>query len=94
MTLLPFAARGNNTPTKARLPIRKGPETANVLFERLLIAPISVVAKAKAHPTNKITVVRIAVARFESIPSMPTFAQMAVSAAKTADKRDQVNQFM
>lgn len=35
---------------------------------------------------TRITVVRIAVARFESIPLTPFFARIAVSAANTAER--------
>jgi hypothetical protein len=38
------------------------------------------------HAMITTTTVLIAVARFELTPSMPTFASMEVSAAKTADK--------
>lgn len=35
---------------------------------------------------TRTTAVLIAVARFESIPSMPTFAKIEVNVAKTEDK--------
>jgi hypothetical protein len=37
----------------------------------------------------RITVVRMAVARLESIPVTPTFARRAVAAAKTAESKAQ-----
>ena len=52
------------------------------------------VTKAMAHAKIKITVVRIAVARFESTPATPTLASTAVRPAKSAESNDQVNQFI
>lgn len=43
------------------------------------------------HAMAKTTIVRIAVARLELTPSIPIFANMEVSAAKTADKRANTN---
>jgi hypothetical protein len=40
------------------------------------------------------TVVRIAVARFESMPATPTFARSAVAAAKTAESKAQKTHVM
>jgi hypothetical protein len=57
------------------------------------MAPLAV-AKAIAQVNSKITVVRIAVATFELTPATPTFAKMAVNAAKTAESNAQVNQFI
>ena len=41
------------------------------------------------HVKQTTTVVRKAVATFESIPSTPTFARIAVNAAKNAEPRAQ-----
>ena len=41
---------------------------------------------------RRITVVRIAVAKFESMPVTPIFARTAVAPAKTAESNDQVSQ--
>ena len=43
------------------------------------------VANTTPHVIARITVVRIAVARLESISRTPTLARMAVSAANTAE---------
>lgn len=43
------------------------------------------VAKTIPHDKNMMTLVRIAVARFESTPFMPIFAKIDVSAANKAD---------
>ena len=40
------------------------------------------------HANTKIITVRIAVAKFESTPFIPTFARMETRAAKVADMRD------
>src|ERR1700745_3931894 len=45
--------------------------------------------RAIPHVNNKITVVRIAVARVESMPATPTFANRAVAAANNADSSAQ-----
>jgi hypothetical protein len=41
---------------------------------------------------TRMTVVRIAVARFESMPATPTLANSAVAAAKTAERTAQKTQ--
>ena len=43
---------------------------------------------------SRTTVVRIAVARFELMPSTPTFARIAVAAAKRAERTDQSSQLV
>lgn len=43
------------------------------------------------HAINTTTTVRIAVARFELTPSIPTFAKIDVRAANTADNIANVN---
>jgi hypothetical protein len=45
-----------------------------------------------AQAKTKTTVVRIAVARFESMPEMPTLASRAVAAAKRAESSAQKSQ--
>src|SRR6266436_2109911 len=50
--------------------------------------------KAILHVKSKTTVVRTAVARFESMPVTPIFARTAVSPAKNADSSAQKIQFM
>src|SRR5580692_8710503 len=57
-------------------------------------APAGTTAKAMAQVKTSTTVVRIAVARFESISPTPTLASTAVSPANTADRSAQTNQFM
>src|SRR5882757_8728893 len=49
---------------------------------------------AIAQVKTRITLVRIAVARFESTPSTPTFASNAVAAANTAESSAQKTQVM
>jgi hypothetical protein len=48
--------------------------------------------RAIAHVKTTITDVRMAVARFGSIPATPTFASSAVAAAKNAESIAQKNQ--
>ena len=48
--------------------------------------------EAIAQVKRRITVVRIAVAKFESTPVTPIFASIAVAPAKSADSNDQVSQ--
>jgi hypothetical protein len=48
--------------------------------------------EAIAQVKRRITVVRIAVAKFESTPVTPIFARIAVAPAKSADSNDQVSQ--
>ena len=48
--------------------------------------------EARSQVKTKMTVVRIAVARFEFTPSTPTLARIAVAPAKTADSSDQTSQ--
>src|SRR5258708_1066792 len=50
--------------------------------------------KAILHVNTKTTLVRTAVARFESMPVTPIFAKTAVSPAKKADSSAQRIQFM
>ena len=53
-----------------------------------------VVMKAMPQAKNRITVVRTAVARFESTPVTPTLASTAVTPANNAESNDQWTQFM
>ena len=46
------------------------------------------------HVKTSTTVVRMAVARFEFTLFTPTFARAAVAPAKSAERRDQKNQFI
>ena len=56
------------------------------LFFPILASPLSAcVRNTIPHAIARTTKVRIAVARFELTPSIPTFARMDVSAAKTAE---------
>ena len=48
--------------------------------------------EAIAQVKRRITVVRIAVAKFESTPVTPIFARIAVAPAKSAESNDQVSQ--
>jgi len=48
--------------------------------------------EAIAQVKTRITVVRIAVAKFESTPVTPIFARIAVVPAKSAESSDQVSQ--
>ncbi|MEY2496565.1 MAG: hypothetical protein QOD12_121 [Verrucomicrobiota bacterium] len=50
------------------------------------------VNEAISQVKTRITVVRIAVAKFESTPVTPIFAKMAVAPAKTAESNDHVSQ--
>jgi len=52
------------------------------MFGSCLLTPV---IKTIPHAITSTTTVRIAVARLESMPLMPSFARMEVSAAKTAD---------
>jgi hypothetical protein len=52
------------------------------------------VRRATLHAKIRITTVRMAVARLESIISTPTFARIAVRPAKNADSKAQMNQFI
>src|SRR5690349_5974470 len=52
------------------------------------------VASASTQVKINTTVVRIAVARLEFKSPTPTLARTAVAPAKSADKRDQKNQFI
>ena len=51
-------------------------------------------AIAMAQVKISTTVVRMAVARLESIPATPTLARIAVAAAKNAERSAQISQFM
>jgi hypothetical protein len=55
---------------------------------------VSVVIKAIAQANINTTDVRIAVAKFESIPVTPFFARIAVSAANSADSKAKVIQLI
>ena len=55
---------------------------------------VSVVTRAIAQANIKTTDVRIAVAKFESIPATPFFARTAVSAANSADSKAKVIQLI
>ena len=50
------------------------------------------VNEATIQVKMRITVVRIAVAKFESMPVTPIFARTAVAPAKRAESRDQTSQ--
>jgi hypothetical protein len=52
------------------------------------------VKRATLHAKIRITTVRMAVARLELIFSTPTLARIAVSPAKNAESRAQMNQFI
>jgi hypothetical protein len=51
----------------------------------VFIVEVPPLKKAIAHAINKMTTVLIAVARSVSIPLIPIFAKIAVSAAKSAE---------
>ena len=46
------------------------------------------------HVKTRMTVVRMAVAKLELMSATPSLARIAVSAAKSAERRAQPNQFM
>src|SRR5580698_548401 len=60
----------------------------------MAIDPAGIVARAMAHVITRMTVVRIAVARFEFTFSTPTLARTAVTPAKTAERSAQATQFI
>src|SRR4051812_21477638 len=54
---------------------------------------VAPVARKSVQANTSTTVVRIAVARFESMCATPIFARIAVSPAKKAENKAQTNQF-
>ena len=52
------------------------------------------VAHTISQVMTRTTVVRIAMAALELIPSTPTFARMAVAPAKSAERMDQKSQLL
>ena len=56
--------------------------------------PSDRVAKAIAQASNTTTLVRTAVAKFESTPATPSFAKIAVAAANSADNSAQKSHVM
>src|SRR5579862_860484 len=72
------------------------PERIRKIHVRLAMAENGwlLVARAMAQAKIKMTTVRMAVARFESMCSTPTLASTAVSPAKNAESKAHRNQFM
>ena len=62
------------------------------LFRLMSVTPPWVLVRnTMPQAITSTTAVRMAVARLEGTPSMPTFAKMEVRAAKTADKSAKTN---
>ncbi len=62
------------------------------LFRLMSVMPPWVLVRSTMpQAMTSTTAVRMAVARLEDTPSMPTFARMEVRAAKTADKSARMN---
>ena len=73
------------------------PDKAKNVHPRLVISAALealLVATTMSHANKRTTEVRTAVATFELIPVTPTFARIAVAAAKSADNIDQATQFI
>ena len=65
--------------------IPESTKKSKVCLEISLISRRGTVAKTIPHAINKMTTVLMAVAKLELTPLTPTFAKIAVSAAKKAD---------
>ena len=71
------------------------PDKSKNVHPRLVISAALealLVATTMSHANKRTTEVRTAVATFELIPVTPTFARIAVAAAKSADNIDQASQ--
>ena len=67
-------------------------KNSQLFLSMSLISPCFFSAKTKIQAIRRTTTVLIAVPRFDSTPSMPTFPKIEVKAAKTAESRAYISE--